>query len=137
MPQDSPPSDMAFLDLQFPEFMQPTMKDQHQIDFQHLPSTDANLKSCSNPNPVVTDDEGDCMKRAFTVIKHLHMPAESCLAAGISPGKIETFRTIDSTLMTNRAARETVLRILTCPCAHSWNLLFLFVLIARQLIKSY
>ncbi|KAM5343384.1 hypothetical protein ACJ41O_011921 [Fusarium nematophilum] len=144
------PDDIAFLTSQFPDFMQGIcqerapplleMEQKDQVDFQYLLSSDfmppAEPRSCSNAGPTIRGEQ-DCMELACTAIQSLHLPVESCSLASVNAKQWDAMRSIDSTLKANRSARETMAQILACHCSSNWNLMFLLVLIARQLIDSY
>ncbi|KAM0545990.1 hypothetical protein ACHAPJ_011102 [Fusarium lateritium] len=148
--QETSLDDMAFLTSQFPDFMQgicldqvPRMTEmeqnpQNNHKFFPLPDlTSAGDFTLCRDTDSIHNAKRDCMELACTTIKTLHMPAENCSLSNDDAKNAEISRSIDSTLKTNRWARETMMQILACPCACNWNLLFLLVLIARQLIGTY
>ncbi|KAM0199226.1 hypothetical protein ACHAQI_012161 [Fusarium lateritium] len=144
--------DMNFLTSQFPDFMQEMCEDQAPQTMEvgennHINTNPQLLLSpsfSSAVEPRVCNGFGtthkakrDCMELACMTIKSLHMPAEPCALSNDDAKNADIFRSIDSTLKTSRSARETIGQILACPCACSWSLLYLLVLIARQLIGNY
>ncbi|KAH7257936.1 hypothetical protein BKA59DRAFT_451975 [Fusarium tricinctum] len=143
--------DMNFLTSQFPDFMQEICEGQAPQTMEIGGNTQNNSNSqlhlsssFSTGEPRVCNSVGttykaktDCMELACMTIKSLHMPAEPCALSNDDAKNADIFRSIDSTLKTSRSARETVGQILACPCACSWNLLYLLVLITRQLIGTY
>ncbi|RGP80703.1 transcription factor aflr [Fusarium longipes] len=150
--QNASLDDMDFLTSQFPEFMQgifegqalQTMENEGTIHVN--PNSQLPLSPSCPPegHPRVCNGAGttykskkDCMELACMTIKTLHMPAEPCVLSNDDAKNADIFRSIDSTLKASRSARETVGQILACPCACSWNLLYLLVLITRQLIGTY
>lgn len=144
--------DMHFLTSQFPDFMQEICGSQApqaldlggniQINSSPqllLPPSVSSAEELRVCNSVVTTckTKRDCMELACMTIKSLHMPAEPCALSNDDAKNEAMFRSIDSTLKRSRSARETVQQILACPCAYSWDLLYLLLFIARQLIGTY
>jgi hypothetical protein len=150
--QNTSLDDMNFLTSQFPDFMQEICEGQAPQTMEigennHINSNSQLLLSpdfSSAGEPRVCNGVGttyktsrDCMELACMTIKSLHMPSEPCALSKDDAKNADIFRSIDSTLKTSRSARETVGQILACPCACSWNLLYLLVLITRQIIGTY
>ncbi|KAF2650613.1 hypothetical protein K491DRAFT_761613 [Lophiostoma macrostomum CBS 122681] len=106
--------------------------------------------SCSSPDQTEdsswpfqepTNNDCQCIWRAFTVVQMLHRANASCTQLDFdsvsSRGTQSTPQGLDATLTANRIAIETVGMILQCSCARSLAIYSMVVLIVHQVLVSY
>lgn len=124
-----------------PDLLQGITSDYSQL--KDVPGMDLGMISTAQVRQFLSTssgagEPGGCMRRACAALESLHVPAEQCSLPGASLAPvITTMGGLDAMLKANRAAIDTVLQILDCPCSHGWNISFLVMLIAHQTMDSY
>lgn len=99
-------------------------------------STESRAHSSLNSSSLLAHQDS-CMRQACITFNSLHAPMQSCSLSGSDTDRIAIAHGIDDSLLANRTAQDTVLRILACGCADSWYLSFLLVLITHRIMDSY
>ena len=76
----------------------------------------------------------DCTSLAFSTLHSLHLPSCSAPSSGTVSSSLPT---IDQVLVTNRAAVQSVLTLLACPCSTDRHLPLLLAVITSKILAWY